>query len=396
MTNLQKLIATCVTYLYLRDVYGTKATAQLQEEDVHNLLEHWLAVEALHDVPDKEHELEGICSRIAGLGKSGAARERELLAGIREESTSFQEAERQHILDAVLTAAQRDHMLTAREKDFLVQLGRALDLPLPQIAGDAARNSGAKGWYAAVVLLLLAIVGVSSYWLVERRWPLSQPRLFATEEVVFQRVFFNRFLVYGNIYEGAPGDHFRRQVILHLNGYADVSFDPKSLSVWGQVARYEPTGAPFELRPVVRREDIVVVDMIDPERVSAEEAVAVGATVGLVGAVAGAGLGAKFAPPGSKLQGAGAGVVVGGTLAGVATGAMLSGEQLVDGINESEKTWVIAEGMKQIRSALSADTELQQRYHSAFEQFVKARLVSAGEPVTQVRVIERAPEEEAR
>ncbi|MBF0620470.1 MAG: hypothetical protein HQL54_00945 [Magnetococcales bacterium] len=224
------------------------------------------------------------------------------------------------------------------------------------------------------------------------------------DTIVFNRLHFNRYLVYGNAFEKSAGllrlgksELFSRQIILHVQGRANIAFKTSQLHRDGKRAIYAPDkqddGFAFDLQVDIDTDDIRIVDELKPRPVNSREAAVAGGVLALAGGFAGAQAGDAIASviPGGffNLQGHVARLVglAGGAGVGFGVGYGLAKDvQLAEQVSQTELETVKGQAAVFITGALRRQSFVQQQSEKRFRQFLIEKFRQSGVKITSVRV----------
>ncbi|MDX9901588.1 MAG: hypothetical protein RBT22_08875 [Aliarcobacter sp.] len=225
--------------------------------------------------------------------------------------------------------------------------------------------------------------------------------IFKNERVVFNEMTFNRYVIYKNSF--VENKFFLKQAIFYFDGVAEIGFNPKNInynSITKEVTLLYKNN-PFIVNTSFN--NIFLVDNIDPEPISVDEAKLVAGGLAMVAGYAGAVAGGKAggtvgnlvgtAMPNLKLIapviGTGIGSVVGGAATGLGTyyitKNILGGMQLSSDITKEEEEKVKVDSKKLINEVFNNDEMLLDLYINSFENFIKNKYASVGIEVTNIK-----------
>ncbi|MEA1973426.1 MAG: hypothetical protein U9N34_09065 [Candidatus Cloacimonadota bacterium] len=227
--------------------------------------------------------------------------------------------------------------------------------------------------------------------------------------IVYKKVFFERYVVAGNYNEGSRNNKFGKMVIFYIKGNADVKFDLQNLKLKKNGEEYtavyfnkkakkklSTNSLPFTIDVNIDQNNFKEVKEIQPEEISLAEAKKVAAPVGVLAGIGGGVIGAKLgASVGSvtgnpifSLAGLGIGGVAGGAAAGaggyVATTNFLTGLQLTSNIGQGDKEKILYKLKLLVASDLLMNDSIANKLTKDFEKYVKSFYEQFGIEVSKI------------
>jgi len=394
------LIVKNAVYAFLKEKYPNYQV--IGDDDVKNidiLTERLSEIEDFAYIPDKHRMVEAEYQQIKEFMINSEFREEKLLESTSIQSQSLTSDEKKKVLNSVIYVMHMDNKISKTEKPIILQVAKFLDMhtDYETIVRDY-KNSEFKEPMSTLLLVFIGLLFLSSivvglFWKIKQQN--SSMNVFKNNELTFNEVYFNKYLIYENKYD-VDNDHFKKQAIYYLSGKVDVSVDTDNLS-YNQMTKTVTLSVPkpplFQLE--MNFKPILEVDRLDPKPINEEEANNVAAVVGIAGAYSGAKVGAKggdmlslVLPPNLKLFSqpiaAGAGAVLGGTGAYFVTSNLLEGMQLSKIITQREKSEVLQTGKELIKAQMSIDEELVNMYKNNFKQYITLQYGKYGKEVKDV------------
>jgi len=340
---------------------------------------------------------------------NGYLDEESFFAIIREETKNFKKTEKIYILNSIIYVAYIDKKISDKEKESILQVASLLqfDTNYKKILAEYNKSefgkSLSKFYITAVIVIFAAIVSVSGIFIIRNQMDMSNKiNNYEKKYVVFSEVFFNRYVIYKNVFAIGDG-YFEKQAVFYLAGSAEIAFNPKYSSL-----TYNPTNHivtcsyhrnfPFDLIQNFTSE--VLVDEIKPKNISEEDAKNLGFVVGIVSGIGGAYLGGKasalispFLPanlrPLSSLAGGVLGGVSGSAIGYFVTSNILEGVKITSDIAQKEKEAVVYAGKKLLLATLKADKNMISIYKEQFVKYIKRKYAKNGIEVAKVEFEQR-------
>lgn len=211
-------------------------------------------------------------------------------------------------------------------------------------------------------------------------------RMFDKHQMVFQKVFFDKYLIYGNVFESRneKRDKFTRQIIIYVSGTVEVSVNTDKLTLnknTGKVTYYvDDKNSPFDVSIYIPEKNIKIVDNIYPKSIDMSDSVAIASVMGIAGAVIGASAFKKGIVPMGKLnnlQGMAIGGILGGT-GGIAVGLNTKGMRLRNMFGVKQKDEIIVKAQDLITFSLKNDKKMVEKYRKNFSKIMMAQVERQG------------------
>jgi len=238
----------------------------------------------------------------------------------------------------------------------------------------------------SIIILILSIVFYMYTLFLSTDKMNKEIRMFDKHQMVFQKVFFDKYLIYGNVFESRneKRDKFTRQIIMYVSGTVEVSVNTDQLTFdknTGKVTYYaNDKNSPFDVAIYIPEKNIKIVDQIYPKSIDISDSVAIASVMGIAGAVMGASVFKKgIVPMGklSSLQGMAIGTALGGA-GGIAVGLNTKGMKFrtMFGVKEKDEIMVKAEDL--IAFSLQNDKKMVEKYKKNFSKIMMAQVERQG------------------
>ena len=365
-----------------------------QKEDIKKITGLLSKVEKYVHIPDKKIIVEENYLKLREYMTNSDFREAKLLESMKEKTQGLSVEEKEYILNSIIYVMRDDLNISDTEKEIIVQISKFLDIDSD--ADTLLKNYKktkfkrpmrkiVKGLFVLMSLLLIA-GGVFLY--VKN---VNEAQLFNEEKVVFDEVYFNRFVVYKNKVN-ISSNHFKKQAVFYLSGSAEIGINPKNLQydfVSKTVTYTMPKDKKFLVDMKFNSEEMI--DEIEPTPINKEEAQAMGAVIGVAGAFVGAKVGSSLGSLAPFPFAGTIGAVIGGVASGAAvysvTSKKLEGASLKKKISQKEIDIVIDEAEKLLKVVLSKDENLDKTYKKDFENYIKTKYASFGYEVKTVSYV---------
>lgn len=394
------LISLLSTYLLLKDKYEDLSTIKDSEEseNVKILNSRLSELSKYAFLPDKtkiiSESYRDILSRIHGSSVDEEALFDFVTSSVSERSYE----EKAYVLNSVIYLAHHDDEISSSEKEGIIQAAYFLGLKpdfkviMRSYSSSEFVPKASKKIKFAIFITVILLISLISYFLIQKIT--DSIRVFDQKLVVFNEVNFNRMIVYINKFNH-ENDYFRKQAIFHINGIAEIGFNPDQLkydAIKREIVFSYEGEQPFDLKI---NSTALLIDKITPEKITAEKAAKISAVVGLAGAAAGGVIGNKLSKmlgsnllPGSKFIATIIGTVGGAAIVGGGAAYLtfntLNDMQITKDMSQRETDEVVSNAVALVKALLIAEQEMQEMYMNNFEIFVKERYASRGLEVTSV------------
>ena len=357
-------------------------------------------LEKYSHIPDKQEFVKTNFYLLKSFITKGTFREDEFLNSLKSESKDLTLDEKEYILNSVIFVVNEDKKISDIEKEIILQIARFLSIDLDYKTlikhyhkSEFKQPTSVWSIVFIGVLFLLIIVG-GLFWQYQKIKE-SDVNIFNSKKMVFNEVYFNKFIIYQNKFN-VGSNYFKKYGVYYLSGKAEISFEPSKLSynpILKTVTYSHPQYQLFNTNITDNR--FLEVDKSNPEAISEKDAKKVAIGVGIAGAYlggkagkAGGSLLSKVVPPPysqyATIAGAGVGGVLGGAGSYYISLKALSGLKLSSDITEKEKIEVQNAGKALIKTQILLNDELQSLYKENFEEYIKLQYSKYGKKVTNI------------
>lgn len=235
-----------------------------------------------------------------------------------------------------------------------------------------------KWFLLSLIVLLLSISFYIYTFFSSTNMMNKEIRMFDKNQMVFQKVFFDKYLIYGNVFENRneKRDKFTRQIIMYVSGIVEVSantdklkFDEKTGKV---IYKTKDKEAPFDVAIHIPEKNIKIIDNIYPKSIDLSDSVAIASVLGIAGATVGASVASKWISPIGKLtnlQNMAVGSVLGG-VGGIAMGLSTKGIRLKSMLGVRQKDEIIVKAEELIAYSLKNDKRMNRIYKNNFSKIL--------------------------
>jgi hypothetical protein len=218
-------------------------------------------------------------------------------------------------------------------------------------------------------------------------------KIFKGDRLVFSEISLTRYVISKNSYINDT-EHFRKQAIFYFNGDAEIGINPKNIKydliTKNVTILYKDN--PFIVNPSF--DGVLLVDKINPEGISEDEAKIIAGGVAIVAGYAGVKAGGIMGGivgtvmPQFKLiapaVGAVAGGLVGTTGSYFLTKNILDGMKISSNISKEEEEKVKNSGKELITKVLNNDKKLIEFYMNDLKDYLKNKYASVGVEVNNI------------
>ncbi len=390
------LISLIATYVYLKEKYNDvdKGLKETSSEDLGNIVTLLKPLEKFLAIPDKKsivkksfNELSAIClNNIEG-------QETAFLSKVNEYAEGLSIEEKAEILNIIMYVTDEDSKISEKEKEVILQIAYTLGIEddynkllMQYKKSPLKRTSTNLGVIAFIVAMVLLVGGFAFYQFNQKSSDVVN--VFKDKKVVFNQVFFNRFVIYKNK-ANVNNEHFKKQAVFYVAGDAEVSFDPSDVKydpTTKIVTYFLPKDEPFKVD--MNNIKPLLVDETKPVPLSEKEAAVLATGLGIAGGIlgskAGGALGSLYPHPLGKIGGS----VIGAGVAGIGTGIVsfnvFNGLQISKSISRKEKAEVSDKSIDLINAILTYNSDLTQEYKEAFVKYIKRKYALYGKDVVKI------------
>jgi hypothetical protein len=358
-------------------------------------------LEKYSHIPDKQADVKKNFYLIKSFMENGTFREHDFLEELGEESKNLSFEDKEYILNSVIFVVNEDKKISDVEKEIILQIARFLNIELDyKTIIKHYKKSEFKKPMSTIFLIfigmiLLTIVAGVLFWQYQKIKK-DNTNLFNSKKIVFNEVYFNKFIVYQNKFD-IDMEHFKKYAVYYLSGKAEISFEPSRLKynpLLKTVIYTHPEYTPFRINITNNR--FLEIDKRNPKAISEQEAKKIAIGVGIAGAYLGGSTGkaggsllSKVIPPPynkfSTVAGAGIGGIFGGVGSYYISLKSLDGLKLSKDITEKEKIEVQNTGRVLIKAQILLNEELQSLYKKNFEEYIRSQYSQYGKKVKSIQ-----------
>lgn len=302
---------------------------------------------------------------------------------------------------------KHDGIVSKQEKEIILKLAHLhhidVEITKKNLKTQYTRKQKISIWIASLIALLIVAFGIG-LWMVnsieKKKMAAFNIEKYITQnpKLVFKTIKFNKLVVHGK--PNGTNEHLDKLNIYHLTGDADLYIDMNCLSMDSAQTDYvqkklylvfnSPSKIPISVDVNIPSSNYTLIEEIEPEPISEEEAkvatTSVSIITGGIGALIGGKLGGSIGTTFGKLGkyiGAGIGSASGGVAAGsagyIATKNFVMGMDLTDNdledkenILQTSKALIALEVMGgNVLSEPDYDSRLQKYYQSECERQLK-------------------------
>lgn len=398
--NIFTLIVKSSIFVFLKEKYPDyKINDKDDDNNIEKIYKLLKKLEKYGYIPDKKKIIKEDYKIIKSYLVNESFSEEKFLNTIENESKNLSNDEKNYILNAVIFVSNEDGKISDDEKEFIIQIARALDINhnYKKILSNynksefKAKSSSIPLMISIGVLVLLVIITIGIFYKIEKT---SQLQIFKTNNYQFDKMHFNRYIIYKNMFQ-VKTKKFKKYAVYYISGTAQIGFNPQNLKYNPITKTITLSQNNFNITLSISPKNQLEIDKVNPKEITKGEARSLGAVVGLTSAYMGASAGAKigsslanFLPKKySFIVGSAAGLA-GGLLAGGAgyfiTTDALTGAKLSSDISLAEKEKVLKVGVALIKTQLQTNKKLQDMYKKDFETFIRAKYKTLGIDVQRI------------
>jgi len=357
-------------------------------------------LEKYSHIPDKQTYVKKSFDLIKSFMKEGTFREHDFLVALKNESDDLSTKEKEYILNSVIFVVNEDKKISDVEKEIILQISRFLGIEseYKTIIKHYKKSEFKKPMSTFLLVLMgmifLLMIAGGLYWQYQKIKQ-SDVNIFNSKRMVFNEVYFNKFIIYQNRFD-TDIEHFKKYGVYYLSGKAEISFEPNKISYNPLLKTVTYTSSQYKLfRTDITDNRFLEIDKSNPIPISEQEAKKLATGVGIAGAYLGGSAGgaggsllSKVIPlPYSKfatVAGAGIGGAFGGVGSYFISLNMLDGLRLSKNITEKEEIEVQNAGKMLIKAQILLNEELQNMYKQNFEEYIKLQYSKHGKEVKNI------------
>lgn len=386
------LIVRGSIYAFMKETYPDYDIEEgSHKEDIKKITSLLSKIEKYAHIPDKKHIVEENYLKLREYMTNSAFREAKLLESMKERTQGLSIEEKEYVLNSIIYVMRDDLKISDTEEEIIVQISKFLGIDsdlqtlIKNYKKTKFKRPTRKRVKSLLILLPLLVIASGVFLYIKNA---NEIQLFNEEKIVFDEVYFNRFVVYKNKFNTSM-DHFKKQAVFYLSGSAEIGINPKNLKydfISKTVIYTMPKDKNFLVDIKFSSEEMI--DEIKPTPISKKEAQAMGAVIGIAGAFIGAKVGSSFGSLTPFPFGGDIGAVAGGMAGGAAvysvTSKALQGASLKEKISQGEKDIIINEAKKLLKVVISEDENLVKMYKNDFKDYIKSKYASFGYEVKTV------------
>lgn len=400
------LVALLSTYVYLKEHCQKieNCSDEKRDTNIDAVFELLQPLENYVHIPDKVDFLKKAYDEIVQIWKENTeGKEKEFFSRVAAYAKPLKQYEKREILNIMIYVVYEDNKISPLEKEFLLQLASVFGFQdnYKQLISKYEKSPFKKPFsvikMATIAAVLIAGL-IAGLYLYSKQYQNGQIHIFKDRKVMFNKLSFNRFIIYKNKFN-IENSHFAKQAVFDISGTAEVGFDPKNIQYDTEsktVTYYLPEDRPFIVEVSSKSK---LIDEANPVPLTETEAMNMSAGLALAGGFAGAKAGnslSSFYPNPLVKLGA---TLTAGTAAGAMTGFLsfkaLDGLQVSKNISKKEKTFVVQKSKDIIKFILTYNENLIKIYIQNFEKYIKQKFAARGLVVKDVIISNAKLEQKA-
>jgi hypothetical protein len=364
-----------------------------RNDNIDKILQLLQPLETYVYIPDKIDFIKQAYDEIELIWKEKQqGQEKVFFEKVRRYAANFKKYEKREILNILIYVVNEDDKISMLEKEFLLQLSSVFEFreDYKELLSFYDKSPFKKPFpikKMSLIASLLIIALVTGLYILARTINSGGIQIFKEEKIMFNKLSFNRFIVYKNKYS-VENTHFAKQAVFNLNGTAEIGFDPHNIKYdpESQTVTYLlPKEAPFIVEV---SSNALLIDEANPvpltESEAAKMSVGLALAGGLVGAKTGSSIGSLYSNKLVKMGATLSGGAVGSTITGVLSFNALNGLQVSKNITTKEKALVIKTSKKLVKTVLTYNDELVNMYKQNFKKYIKSKYAAEGLTVDKV------------
>ena len=392
------LISFIATYVYLKEKYDdiSDGLREKNPEDIANILSLLQPLEKFIAIPDKKEFIENSIEELREIfiGKS-ISKEKEFLSRVNKYTINLEEDEKLEIINIIIYVTDNDQKISNIEKESIIQISHAMGLEgdYSKLLSNYKKSPLANkvNYFGIIIfgIILTIFLSAFAYYMYTKQKNPETVKIFNEKRVVFNQVYFNRFVIYKNK-ANVKNKHFKKEAIYYISGEAEVSFEPSDITYdpsTKTITYILPKDSPFHIE--MNKVKTILVDEIKPIPISEKEAAIMASGIGVAGGILGAGigegLGSLYPNPLSKIGGKIIGGLVGGVGSGIVAFNIFKGMELSKNITRKEKAEIKDKSVQLIETILKYNYELTKGYKASFIKYIKRRYARYGKIVEKVK-----------
>ena len=390
------LITLLSTYVFLKEHCKKleNCSDEKRNDNIEKILQLLQPLEAYVHIPDKIDFMKQAYDEIESIWKEKQqGQEKVFFEKVRHYAANFKKYEKREILNILIYVVNEDDKISMLEKEFLLQLSSVFEFreDYKELLSFYDKSPFKKPFpikKMSLIASLLIISLVIGLYILLRTINTGGIQIFKEEKIMFNKLSFNRFIVYKNKYS-IENTHFAKQAVFNINGTAEIGFDPQNIQYdpESQTITYLllPKKAPFIVEVSSKA---LLIDEANPAPLTENEAtkMSVGLALagGLIGAKAGSSIGSLYPNKLVKMGATLSGGVAGSAVSGILSFNALNGLQVSKNISKKEKALVIKTSKELVKTVLTYNDELVNMYKQNFKKYIKSKYAAEGLTVDKV------------
>ncbi len=389
------LISLLSTYVFLKEHCQKieNCSANKRSQNIDRILKLLQPLENYVHIPDKVDFINRAYDEIESIWKTNkSGQETALFKQVELYASNLKQYEKREILNILIYIVMEDDKVSLLEKEFLLQLSSTFGFAedFKQLVENYEKSPFKKPFSIkkmSIIVGALIVILLIGIYLFSQKIENNNMNIFKEQRVMFNKVSFNRFIIYKNKFT-VENTHFAKQAVFNISGIAQIGFDPHNIKYDAEsktLTYYLPKKAPFIVEITSKT---LLVDEANPVPLQEKEAeqmsIGLALTGGLIGAKAGNSLGSVYPNQLVKIGATLTGGAIGGAAAGIISFNALNGLQVSKNFSKKEKVLVMTKSKELIKTVLTFSDELTSMYGENFKKYIKTKYASEGLSVENV------------
>jgi hypothetical protein len=389
------LITLLSTYVFLKEHCKKleNCSSEKRNDNIDKILQLLQPLEAYVHIPDKIDFISKAYDEVELIwAENKKGQEKVFFEEVKKYAKNLKKYEKREILNILIYVVNEDDKISMLEKEFLLQLSSVFEFneDYKELLAFYEKSPFKKPFSIkkmSVIASLLIIILMVGLYILSKTINSEGIHIFKEEKIMFNKLSFNRFIVYKNKYI-IENTHFAKQAVFNINGKAEIGFDPQNINYdpESQTVTYLfPKEAPFIVEVSSKA---LLIDEANPVPLTEGEAAKMSTGLalagGLIGAKAGSTIGSLYPNKLVKMGATLSGGVMGSAASGILSFNALNGLQVSENITKKEKALVIKKSKELVKIILTYNDELISMYKQNFKKYIKSKYASEGLIVDKV------------
>lgn len=240
--SLIKVSFLLMTYSFIKENHQEQFALKLKEQnndDIAGIKNIIINVDSELDrkehiflnVPDKDKKIKQSMSELQNLIQDNSFSENDFIEKIEKYLKYLNKDENKIVLKVVLNTMLIDNNISTIEREIIGQILTPLKVSktVDQVVSEYKKKEPKLKVFIAIIFIVILLGSALSFIVIQ---PKDNINIFKEKQVIFNELYFNRYVVHGNIKENKVNNEqsaHKRQVVYYISGKVEVSFNPRNI-----------------------------------------------------------------------------------------------------------------------------------------------------------------------